>query len=251
MKLIKLLKDDYSHPITCIPGAEKLTIEDSILVSDAKYSLLKFNHVRMVVTKEFSETSVTNMGTFDKMKAYILADIIKVEDYESFDPSNYEIGDYILVYEDVEGVEKPGEPPVMRKPLPGYEFTPEEHIEAINEYEVAMAEYLEKVEAYEAAVKEFINTTASKAPFGYLIEVLSETNWTVIADISFETTKTEAQFGVLGKLPKEIATKITEALGDFKADDSIKGLTIADILTKAMKLEEEEELVGKILPEES
>lgn len=249
MKLIKLLKDDYSHPITCLPGAENLTLEDTILVSDAKYRLLQFNRVRMIVVKEFSETNAANMGSFDKMKAYILSDIIKVADYDTFDPSKYEVGDYVLVYEDV-NAEKPGEIPVMRKPLPGFAFTPEERIAAMNEYEKAMKEYYQKMEAYNEAVETFIKETASKPQFGYLIEVLSETNWTVIADISFETTKTEAQFGVLGKMPKEVATKVTEALGDLKVDDSIKGLTIAEVISKALKLEDEEEIVGTLIPKD-
>ena len=36
----------------------------------------------------------------------------------------------------------------------------------------------------------------------------------------------------------------------FKNEDSIKGLTVADIITKALGLEVEEELVGSFLPKE-
>lgn len=253
MKLVKLL----SKPLTSVagivgvPNAEDVVVpsKKSLLVSDDRFTLLQHNHVKTSLIKNFSEVAVVNLGDFDKKKTYVIADIVKPSEFSGFDPSEYEIGDHIFVYAD--GPVHPGEPPKMKKPKPGYAFTPQEYIDALNEYNTAMKAYTEELEAYEAAVKAFITTgEASYQEYGWLIRIVSDTQYYVIADFSFETTKDTAQFGVMGKLPKEVATKVTQALGGFAADDSIKGLTVAEIIEKALGLEVEEELVGEFLPKD-
>jgi hypothetical protein len=167
----------------------------------------------------------------------------------AFDPSQHKVGEYFFVFE--EGPKHPGKPPVMDKPAPGYKFTLEELTKAKVKFDKEMQDYMTELEEYQEAVKTFITTgEASYKEYGWLIQVVSEEQYFVIADFSFETTKDAAQFGVMGKLPKEVATKVTEALGGFEADDSIKGLTIAEIIEQALGLEFEEEIVGTYQPEE-
>lgn len=252
MKLVKLLDKPLSAVagIVGIPESEKITTKESLLVSDDRFTLLQHNHVRTHLVKNFSEVAVANIGDFDKTKTYVIKECVKPSEFENFDPSKYKIGDYIFVY--AEGPKHPGEPPKMKKPEVGYKFTLDEFVKARQEYDRAMKEYQEELKAYEEEVEAFITTgEASKQEYGWLIQIVSATQYYVIADFSFETTKDTAQFGVMGKLPKEVATKVTEALGGFAADDSIKGLTVAEIIEKALGLEVEEELVGKLLPEET
>lgn len=264
MKLVKLLSKPLSSVagIVGIPNAEDVVIpsskdkpedppkkQKSLLISDDRFTLLQHAGVKTYLMKDFSEIAVCNLGDFDKKITYVIADIVKPSEFEGFDPSDYEVGDYVFVY--AEGPKHPGEPPKMAKPAPGYSFTPQEYVDALNEYNTAMKEYTKKLEAYETAVKEFITTgEASYEEYGWLVRIVSETQYYVIADFSFETTKDTAQFGVMGKLPKEVATKVTKALGGFAADDSIRGLTVAEIIEKALGLEVEEELVGQLLPPE-
>lgn len=262
MKLVKLLSKPLSSVagIVGIPNAEDVVIpsskdkvpetpkkQKSLLISDDRFTLLQHAGVKTYLIKDFSEVAVRNIGDFDKKITYVIADIVKPSKFESFDPAEYEVGDYVFVYE--EGPKHPGEPPKMAKPAPGYSFTPQEYVDALNEYNTAMKEYTKELEEYETAVKEFITTgEASYEEYGWLVRIVSETQYYVIADFSFETTKDTAQFGVMGKLPKEVATKVTKALGGFAADDSIRGLTVAEIIEKALGLEVEEELVGQLLP---
>lgn len=253
MKLVKLLSKPLSSVagIVGIPNSEDVVVpsKKALLVSDDRFTLLQHNHVKTYLIQNFSEVAVVNLGDFDKKATYVIADIVKPSEFESFDPSEYEIGDHIFVY--AKGPVKPAGPPKMRKPLPGYSFTPQEYIDALNEYNADLKAYNEAMEEYEAAVKAFITTgEASHKEYGWLIRVVSDTQYYVIADFSFETTKDTAQFGVMGKLPKEIATKVTTALGGFAEDDSIKGMTVAEIIEKALGLEVEEDLVGEFLPPE-
>lgn len=270
MKLVKLLSKPLSAVagIVGIPNAEDVVIptskeaakasadpeaptkpQKSLLISDDRFTLLQHAGVKTYLIKDFSEVAVRNLGDFDKKTTYVIADIVKPSEFESFDPSKYEVNDYIFVY--AEGPKHPGKAPKMAKPAPGYAFTPQEYIDALNEYNTAMKEYTTALEEYEAAVKEFITTgEASYEEYGWLIRVISDKQYYVIADFSFETTKDTAQFGVMGKLPKEIATKVTKALGGFAEDDSIRGLTVAEIIEKALGLEVEEDLVGQLLPPE-
>jgi hypothetical protein len=259
MKLVKLLDKPLSAVagIVGIPESEKITLKESLLVSNDRFTLLQFNHVRTLLVKEFSENAIANLGEFDKNKTYVIKELVKPSEFESFDPSKYEIGDYIFVYaepedEDGKTLVHPGEPPKMRKPEVGYKFTLQEFVDAKNEFDKAVKEYESDLESYEEAVKKFITEgEGSKTEFGYLVQIVSSTQYKVIADFSFETTKDTAQFGVEGKLPKDVATKVVVALGGFAEDDSIKGMTITDIITKALGLEEEEDIVGKLLPEDS
>jgi hypothetical protein len=244
MKLVKVLSK------TPVVGIDKeLTLDDFVLISEDRFTLLQQNHVKFKVIKNFSEVAVRDIGKFDKTETYILADVVKPSEFSSFDPSTYEIGDYVFVFADLTTPKHPGKPPVMRKPEVGYNFTIEEYMEALNEYNAAMEEYKTALDAYNQAVEEFITTgEASYEEFGWLIRIENESQYFVIADFSFETTKDTAQFGVMGKLPKEVATKVTQALGGFIADDSIRGMTVAEIIEKALGLEAEEELVGQYLP---
>ena len=249
MKLVKLLSKPISAVagIVGIPESEKITTKETLLVSDDRYSLLKFNHVKFHLVKDFSEVAVASLGEFDKKKTYVIKDFVKPSEFSSLKPSKYEVGDYLFVY--AEGPKHPGPAPVMRKPEPGYIFTPQEWATVKSEFDEKMKKYQEALAKYEEDVKKFIKKEAGLTEYGWLIQVVSTTQYKVIADFSFETTKDERQFGVLGKLPKEVATKVTKALGDLAADDSIKGLTIAEILTKALGLEPELDVVGTIQPE--
>lgn len=250
MKLVKLLDKPLSAVagIVGIPESEKITTKESLLVSNDRFTLLQFNHVRTHLVKEFSETAIANIGGFDKNKTYVIKDCIKPSEFSKLDVNKYEIGDYLFVYAD--GPVHPGEPPKMKKPEPGYAFTLQEYTKAKQEFDKAMVAYKKELDAYETKVEEFIKTEAGLKEYGWLIQIVSEKQYFVIADFSYETTKDSDQFGVMGKLPKEVATKVTEALGGFAAEDSIKGLTVADIITKALGLEVEEELVGSFLPKE-
>lgn len=264
MKLVKLLSKPLSSVagIVGIPNAEDVVIptnkevvskdknQKSLLISDDRFTLLQLNHVKTYIIKEFSETAVVSLGDFDKKKTYVISNIISPSEIETFDPSEYKKGEFVFVYSEVKA-EHPGEPPVIKKPMAGFSFTPQEYVSALNDYNKEMKEYTKKLETYKEAVKEFIETgDASKEEFGWLIEIISDTQYKVVADFSFETTKDAAQFGVYGKLPKDIATKVTEAIGGITENDSIKGLSIAKIIEKALGLVVEEESVGKIFPEE-
>lgn len=243
MKLVKIVTKP-AQPIVGIPGAENLTINENILVSDSKYRLLDFNHVKMIVMKEFTETAVVDITDLDMNKAYIIKKLVSPEDFKIFDPSKYEVGDYVLVYK--EGPVLKAKKPVMRKPLPGFKFTPEELTAAIEEYDKAMKEYDKAVAKYEEEVKTFIEKVASVPSFGYLVEIVSATQFKVIADLSYETTKTVPQFHEWGKLPASAPSLVTKAVGGFSAGTSIKGMTVVDILTKMLGLEFEEDLVGEV-----
>jgi len=246
MKLIKVLSE------TPVIGIEEaLTLKDYIFVSDARFMLLLRSGVKMKIMKEFNENAVANLGSFDFNKTYIIKDgaVIKPSEFDlDFDRSEYKLNDYVLVYTD--GPKFPGCPPRKRKPETGYQFTPEEQLEVDQEYEEALAEYQEKLDKYTEDVEKFIKEEASIEAYGYLIQILPNNKYKIICDVSYETTKDSVQFGVYGKLPKGIATKVTQAIGDFEADDTIKGLTIIDIFKKVLKLENEEDIVGLLLPEE-
>lgn len=257
MRLVRLLDKPLSAVagIVGIPDSEKITLKEALLVSDDRFTLLQMNHVRTMLVEKFSEVAIANLGSFDKTKTYVIKDIVTPEEFESFDPSEYELNDYVFVYQTPkqyfgeEYVEHPVKP-VMDKPEIGYMFTPEEYAAALSKYNEEMKQYEKDMKDHKEQIKQFIDEVASIKEFGWLIRIVNELQYEVIADFSFETTKDSAQFGVLGKLPKEVATKVGEALGDLAEDESIKGLTIAEILTKVLKLEEEEDMVGKILPEE-
>mgnify|MGYP007089305479 CR=1 FL=1 len=68
MKLVKLLDKPLSAVagIVGIPESEKITTKESLLVSNDRFTLLQFNHVRTHLVKEFSETAIANIGGFDK-----------------------------------------------------------------------------------------------------------------------------------------------------------------------------------------
>ena len=258
MKLVKLLDKVTPEIIGStkvgLPEGEQITLKEDLLVSDDRFTLLQHNHIKMMLVQDFSEVAVANLGNFDKNKTYLIKKRIQPSKFSAFDPATFEEGDYVFVYAKPEEViskfHKMPIFPVMPKPDQGMKFSPSEYVKNLNEYNKEMKKYNEDLELYETDIKKFIDEEASLKEFGWLIKIVSKTQFEVIADFSFETTKTEDQFGALGKLPKEVATKITQALGGFAKEDSIKGLTIADILTKALGLEAEEELVGKILPEE-
>jgi len=258
MKLVKLLDKPLSAVagIVGIPNADKITTKESLLVSEARWTLLLHSNVRMYTYEQFSETAIVNIGEFDKTKTYVIKDFIKPSELEGYSFAENKPGDYFFVYslpvnKDGDRIVHPGPAPVMDKPKIGYKFTVEEYTAAKNKFDREMKQYLEDLAKYEEDIKWFFEEGEGAAKeYGWLIEVVSDTQYKVIADFSFETTKDTAQFGVMGKLPKEVATKVTIALGGLAKDDSIKGLTVAQIIEKALGLEAEEELVGQLLPKE-
>jgi len=258
MKLVKLLDKPLSAVagIVGIPESDKITTKESLLVSDDRWTLLLHSNVRMYTVEEFSEVAVANIGEFDKTKTYVIKDFIKPSDVDKpATLAEYKIGDYFFVYcyptKNGQRIVHPGPAPVMDKPKIGYKFTLQEYVDAKNKFDRAMKTYLEALEQYEEDMKDFFENGEGADPkYGWLIQKVSDTQYKVIADFSFETTKDTAQFGVMGKLPKEVATKVTIALGGLAEDDSIKGLTVAEIIEKALGLEVEEELVGQFLPKD-
>lgn len=289
MKLVKILDKLTPEIVGSIqvglPENKEFNFNDNfLLVSEDRFTLLKNNHIRMILCKDFSEVAIANIGNFDKNKTYFIekifvVDAAKGDKWSTFNPSNFEPGDYVFVYEteeqhfggtakiegtgdDVEDTVKKIEAskkwhPVIPEPkmtvfrCDDY-ATKEDYDKALNEYAVAKKLYEAWMKKNAEQAKTYLNKCIrANEEFGWLVKVVSDTQYEIVADFSFETTKTEDQFGVLGKLPKEVATKVKKALGGFAEDDSIKGLTIAEIIEKAIGLEVEEEMVGKILPEDA
>lgn len=238
MKLVKILET----PAIIVGISEKLVDDSYVLVSDSKFRLLDFNHIKMVVLKEFTETAVVSTELFDNNKSYVIKALVAPADFADFDPSDYEIGDYVLVYK--EGPKLKAEVPVMDKPAPGYSFTPEEMTAAITVYNAKVAAYQAAVKKYNEEVEKFIKETASVPSYGYLVKVIDKSKYVVIADLSYETTKTIPQFDIWGKLPEDMPTKTTVAVGNIKAGTSLKGMTLTDILTAVFGLEFESSVIG-------
>ena len=253
MKLVKLLSKPNSSVagIVGVPNAEDVVIpsKKSLLISDDRFTLLQHAGVKTKLIKEFSEVAVADIGDFDKKTTYVIADIIVPSTFADLDPADYKQGDYLFVYADEPA--NPGEPPQMRKPAPGYKFTPQEYVEALQEYNTALATYEAALATYEEDLKTFFATgEGSHKEYGWLIQVVSDTQYLVIADFSFETTKDTAQFGVMGKFPKEVATLVGTTFGGFVSGDSIKGLTVAEVFEKALGLTYEDDIIGELLPED-
>ena len=254
MKLVKLL-DKLTPEIigstkVGLPEEEKYVLNDNdLLISNDRFTLLKNNHIRMMLIQDFSEVAVANLGNFDKSKTYLIKKRIKPSKFSADIKTALKAlkaNDYIFVYD--KPTAKQPIKPILPKDAELKLMTIDEFDKVMNQYKKDMDAYEKAMIKYKESIDEFIKTEASLKEFGWLIRVVSETQYEVIADFSFETTKTEDQFGALGKLPQEIATKITKALGGFSENDSIKGMSIANILTKALGLTLEEELVGEILP---
>ena len=247
MKLVKLLSKPTGYAgIVGIPDAENITTKETLLISEARWTLLLHSGIRFLYMKDFNETACADIGDFDTNKTYVIKELVKPSEVSSFDPSKYEVGDYIFFY--TEGPVKPTNVPIMDKPLPGFEFTSEEKMAALNKYNTEMAEYEEVLKQYILDVDTFLKEEALLPEYGYLVEIVDEEHYRVISDFSYETTKTIDQFKLDGKLPKGVATKVTNALGEFNEDDSLKGLTLKDIFTKLLDLENEEDVINEIFP---
>lgn len=264
MKLVKLYNEN-AKPLVGIEGAENITLQDSILMSDAKFTLLQFNHVKMQVMLSFSESAAANLSMFKNDYAYVIRGFLKPSTFEgktpadgcaslavstkitTVDVTDLKPGDYVLV-----GIEpaaqKPGPAPVMRKPLAGFQFTPEEQLAALQEYQAALTEWQELVEAYDKEMTTLRAEEYSLPCFGYLLRVKNDNTYEVVADLSFMTTKTDAQFHSYGRYPIDAPTLVGKAVGDFAIGDSIKGMTLVDILTKLLSLTYETDEVGTELP---
>ena len=266
MKLIKIvgkISDNFNTPLVervteFFPRDLESTMENEyIIVSDSKFRLLEFNHVRMHVYKEFSETVAHNLEKFLKDDYYVIKEVIKPSEFDEtlFDPSEYDEDDILFFY--AESPVKPEEPekPKFHEGTFNYELTPEKKKELMDEYEEALAAYNTALEAYNTSLETFMTNEADLPIFGCLGVIINEImigkKLEILWDVSFETTKTEAQFGVLGKLPKEVATKVGSGNGGIKTGDSIRKMTISDILVKMLGLEKEEEVVGVLQPNEN
>jgi hypothetical protein len=257
MKLIKILRD-FNTPLKKYVtdpyprNNQEVLDADAILVSDEKYMLLYKNHVFMKVLKDFTETAVHNMVDFNKQMYYIVTKVKASEfgtDGENFDVSPYKIGDLIFFYSEpeVKAPIKPREPRIHEGTF-AYELSEEEKKAIMEEYNEKLEVYNEELETFTEGLKEFFKNEVSLPIFGCLAEVVRGNKVKIIWDASFETTKDNRQFGILGKLPKGVATKVTNAIGNIAEGASINGLSLSNILTDALGLETEEELVGQILP---
>jgi len=257
MKLIKILRD-FDTPLKKYVtdpyprNNQEVLDADAILVSDEKYMLLYKNHVFMKVLKDFTETAVHNMVDFNKQMYYIVTKV-KASKFgtngEDFDVSPYKVGDLIFFYSEPE-VKAPIKPrePRLHEGTFAYELSEEEKKAIMEEYNEKLEVYNEELETFTEGLKEFFKNEVSLPIFGCLAEVVRGNKVKIIWDASFETTKDNRQFGILGKLPKGVATKVTNAIGNIAEGASINGLSLSNILTDALGLEAEEELVGQILP---
>ena len=272
MKLIKLLYN-FDTPLkedvkAFFPRDLEETLKSKyILVSDAKFRLLQFAKVGMYVYKEFTETAAHNMDAlFGLREDYIIVkEVIKPSKFnvDEFDPSEYELGDFIFIY--AEGPVKPEEPkkPNFHSGLFNYELSEAQKKILIDKYNEEYEAYKTALEEYETELKEFMTKEGDLPIFGCLgvitkpetkipgtvLKVYGDKKLLILLDASFETTKDVEQFGEFGKIPKGRPTLVGTDVGGLKAGESLAGKSYVEILTKLFGLEKEEDLVGTVQPE--
>lgn len=66
------------------------------------------------------------------------------------------------------------------------------------------------------------------------------------SDFTFETSKDSDQFCIVGKFDKTIPTKVSAAIGGLKTDESLKGKSYTEVITKLFGLEPEVNKVGTV-----
>jgi len=274
MKLIKLLYN-FDTPLnedvkSFFPRDLEETLKSEfILVSDAKFRLLQFAKVGMHVYKEFTETAAHNMNAlFGLREDYItVKEIIKPSEFkvDEFDPSEYDLGDFIFIYAD--GPVKPEEPkkPNFHSGLFNYELSEAQKKILIDKYNTEYEAYETALEEYKTELKEFMDTEADLPVFGCLgvitkpetkipgtvLKAYGDKKLLILLDANFETTKDVEQFGEFGKIPKGCPTLVGTDVGGLKAGESLAGKSFVEILTKVFGLEKEADPVSTIQPDES
>ena len=258
MKVIKIVSN-FNEPLaqkvtSFFPRDNEATIKANyIIVSDSKFRLLEFNHVHMHVYLNIVDSSARMIEQLMNEEYYIITKVIKPSEFNpQMDVSVYNDGDIIFFYEN-----PPIPPEVPKKPkfhsgTFNYELSDIEKKKILEAYELSLEEYNTKLEAYENDYNTFMETEGSLQIFGCLGVVINDIiigkKLEIISDVSYVTTKTHSQFGVLGKLPKEMKTIVGATTGGLKQGTSIKDKKLSDIITKILGLQSEKEIVGEILP---
>lgn len=272
MKLIKLLTK-FDTPLkedvkAFFPRDLEKTLKSKyILVSDAKFRLLEFAKVGMYVYNSFDETAVHDMDAiFPLREEYIIVkEVVDPANFDAdnFDPSAYDLGDYIFFYK--EAPVKPIEPekPKFHSGTFNYELTETQKKILWDAYEAKLEEYKSLLENYKEELKTFKESEENLPIFGCLglitkkendipgtvLKYYDDKKLLILLDCSFETTKDVDQFGVFGKIPKGRPTLVGTNIGGLKAGTSLKRWSYKQIIEQVFGLEFEKDKVGTLQPE--
>jgi len=272
MKLIKLLykfdtplKEDVK---AFFPRDLEETLKANyILVSDAKFRLLEFAKVGMYVYHTFSETEADDMeALFGLREDYIIIKNVVDPaefDIDTFDPSTYNLNDYIFFYKEAPVAPEKPVAPKFHSGTFNYELTETEKKILWDAYLAKEEEYKALYEAYEeeyATFKEeeldlpiygclgIITRKENDIP-GTILKYYDDKKLLILLDASFKTTKDVEQFGIYGKIPNGRPTLVSADIGGLKAGTSLRTWNYKEILETVFGLEPEKEKVGTIQPE--
>lgn len=273
MKLVKVLS-----PTPTVGIKEKVDISDYVLLSDSKFRLLQFNHVDMSVVVDFADSNAEDIVKVNNDRPLIIKKIIPdpakftgtmptvtkgVVDCKT-DLKDVEVGKCVMYYipkppiDEADLVEPvaPTAPTAPTAPeLPYTEYKLDVYHKALQKFYEEANKYAEDVAKYNIDKKDYdkytkawkaYKTAVVSPAYGLVIEKIAENKAEIKADLSFITSKTDPQYHSYGRFPLDAPLKITKALGDFKVDDSLKGLTWVDIIKNLLGLETEVALEKEI-----
>lgn len=265
MKLVKVLS-----PTPTVGIKEKVELSDYVLLSDAKFRLLQFNHVDMDIVMDFVDSNAEDIVDINKERPLIIQKIIpdplkkyagdmpKVTNGKvdcSTDLKDVEVGKCVFYYvpkppiakEDLVEPVQPTAPTAPTAPeLPYTEYKLDTYHKALQKFHEEAYAYAAAVAKYEVDKKNYTKWSAEwtayekaivSPAYGLVIEKTADNKAKIQCDISFITTKTDPQYHSYGRFPLDAPLKITKTLGGFKADDSLKGMTWVEILKNLLGLE--------------
>lgn len=220
MKLIKIL-DNFNTPIkeeviSIFPkDLDKILDSKYVLISDSKFRLLELAGVKMHTFKEFIDSEIYSIEGIDTETYYPVKSLIqpKVFDPYTINLNNFNIGDIIFVYNDLEKIADEQE-----LEIPYYGF-------------ICMV----------TNIKEIPNSN---------LKTIDGKKILVIGDVKSKTTKDSEQFGIDGKMSNDSKTIVSKTIGGIKAGTSIKNKSLKDVLIKLFGLKKEEEFVGSLINKE-